>query len=124
MRANTFPLPWDASVPAHFSCQRERACSATLECSIPRLGSPQAADLAAVGLWWLGNKEAQLIPQQLLMGSTKEHPLLSLVSTSGCCFGSQTHRVQIIMGRILGKQEELLSSWEEGDAAQGNQEEL
>lgn len=106
------------------TCQRERACSATLEGSIPRLGSPQAGGLAPVGMWWLGNREPHLIPQQLLMGATKERPLLSVVSASSCCFGTQTHRLLIIMGRILGKHEGLLCIWEEEDTAQGNHEEL
>lgn len=61
-------------------------------------------------MWYLGNREPHLIPQQLLMGATKECPLLSVVSTSSCCFGTQTHRLLVVTGRILGKHEGLCAA--------------
>lgn len=52
---------------------------------------------------------------------TCSHPCYTqTLATSRCCSGTQALRVQIIMGRILGKKE-LLCSWEEEALAQGNQ---
>lgn len=130
---------------ARISRQWERAHSATLGWSSIRLGSLWATGMAPVDPGLLGNREPQLIPQQLPVGSllmashqgtsspcsySKKRWLVATPSytpnlaTSSCCFEAQALRVQIITGRILCKDEELLCSWEEEDPAQGNQEEL
>lgn len=135
-----FP-PQHALIP----CQWERACSVALGWSTPRLGSPWASGMAPAELWSLGNREPQLIPQQLPTGclltasqqrtsspqsSSKKRWLVATpgytlnLATSSCCFETQALRVQIIMGRISCKEEEVLRCQEEEDPAQGNQEEL